>query len=99
MRHYNIEHIKSLNEILKEIELVGKYKRIFNFVFNQKERDKIIKELYYFSNIHYDTSPTILINCLINKSLKIKLHHIQFMDIKEDMNEYLEYRHKILYDY
>ena len=86
MKKYNshdIDYIKSF------FNINDTYSRKFLYVLNRKDRNNIRKELEYFRDI-YDLPDNILIECLINKYIKIKLYGVQFTNIKKNVNQHYE---------
>jgi hypothetical protein len=76
--------------IRNDIKLSISAMRKFNNIFKNKEKNKILDEALYFSNIYKTICIEDLITFSINKYLKVKIHNITFCDIKKDVAEYKE---------
>ena len=87
MKKYNSHDI---NYIKSFFNINDTYARKFLYVLNRKDRHNISKELQYFKDI-YDLTDNILIECLINKYIKIRLHGIQFADIHKNVNDHYNF--------
>jgi hypothetical protein len=70
--------------IKHELDLPSKSMRVFNHIFNDKQKNKILDEALYFSNIY----TTILVQYSINKYIKIKIYKRTFTDIHKSVDEF-----------
>ena len=80
---------KDINYIKSLFHINDVYARKFLFILNKKDRENISKELDYFRSI-YQEPDYIIIQCLINKYLKIKLYNRKFININTKVNAHCE---------
>jgi len=87
MKKYNSHDV---NYIKTYFNINDTYARKYIYVLKENDRRNVLKELQYFKDI-YDLPDNILIQCLINKYIKIRLHNIQFADIHKDVNDHYKF--------
>ena len=72
---------KDFNKWFKKVYKVNDaFIRRFSHILNNKEQSSLFNEYLYIRDI-YDIDDNILLDCLINKYIKQKFHHIIFQDI------------------
>jgi hypothetical protein len=87
MNKYNshdVEYVK------KSLTINNTYARKYIYVLKESDRRNILKELQYFKDI-YQLPDNILVQCLINKYVKIRLYNIKFADINKDVNDHYKF--------
>ena len=74
--------------IKQELDLPLKSMRVFNHIFNDKQKNQILDEALYFSNIYTTISIERLVQYSINKYIKIKIYKRSFTDIHKNVDEF-----------
>jgi hypothetical protein len=92
-----------MGDIIKSVvKLSPSAYRKFTYILKSNERKRVLDEAMYYSNIYNAVDDAVILQCLIEKYIKIKLHHHFYQDIKRDVKEHLElieevYKNKILF--
>ena len=66
-----------------EVNINESYKRKFFCILNKKEQSDVLNEAMYQQQFYIAVPIQTLIECSINKKIKQKIHHIEFINIKE----------------
>lgn len=74
----------------QEIKLNQSALRKLNFIFKGNERKKIFDEASFYSSIYSGLESEVILEAVINKNLKTKIHKVIFNDNKEEIKNYNE---------
>ena len=69
----------------KELKLSMSSMRKLHFIFNRKQRDQILAEASYYNTIYSALTIEEILEIVINKHLKMKLHKVVFPDISKQI--------------
>jgi len=69
----------------KEIKVSQSILRKFYFIFTKKQRDQIMLETSYFNTIYSALSIEEILEVVIQKHIKMKLHKVVFPDISKQI--------------
>ena len=69
----------------KELKLSMSSMRKLHFIFNRKQREKILAEASYYNTIYSALTIEEILEIVINKHLKMKLHKVVFPDISKQI--------------
>ena len=72
----------------ENINIQDSFKRKFFCILNKKEQSDVLSEAMYQQQFYIAVPIQTLIECSINKKIKQKIHHIEFINIKEDVENH-----------
>jgi hypothetical protein len=76
--------------IKEEIKLSVSALRKLNFIFKGKEREKIFNEASFYKSLYSAISDKQILEAVIDKHIKSKIHKIIFLDDEKKIKEYNE---------
>ena len=74
----------------EEIKLSNQALRKFYYIFKGKERQEILNEASFYKSLYSAINDNQILEAVINKNIKSKIHKVIFLDDKKKKKEYNE---------
>ena len=74
-----------------EINISLSTKRKLYYIFNSKEKQKILDECTYYSSIYKGVAEETMVDAVVSKYIKMKLHQLIFLNNKKEIQKYKEW--------